>query len=952
MRANDFSMCPTDSMSVRSVEGDSPLSPISSDVGSFDYEISEFTPERVMVAAHACSYCGIDSPKCVVQCTTCNKWFCNSKLVNSTAGSHIVTHLVMLRHCQVRLHSDLDLGDETLECYSCGNKNVFLLGYVQAKQELVVVLLCRLPCAQQKDMNWDVMLWLALIDNRHFLPWVATSELSPDEEIGRNLITPKQIQRLEAQWRLNREATIDDLEKTTVTDEDVLPILMRYNDAFQYQRLFAPLVNLEAEHDKNLKESQVLEHISVEWSLGLNQRHLASFALLTFETHSLKVAVGDEIILRYNGGGGETWEGQGYIVRLPNAHKEMFTLELNRRAIDPPTQNVTGFTAEFVWKGTSYDRMQEAMKTFALEKESVLAYIYHKLMGHEVDSVEFDVRIPKNLSIPNFTVLNQSQLEAVRSVLTRPLSLIQGPPGTGKTVTSSTIVYHLSKMNKDKILVCAPSNIVVDHLAANLGKLGLKVVRLTARLREDVESLVLDLALHNLVRKNGDRNLRRLLLEKERTGELDEKDSRELMRLIRTTESKLLKGCDVVCCTCVGAGDKRLSLFKFRSVLIDELTQALEPEVLIPIVKGAKQVVLVGDHQQLGPVILDKKAGDAGLRQSLFERLVVLGHVPIRLEVQYRMNPCLSEFPSNMFYEGSLQDGVSKRQRLVATTSFPWPVKLLPMMFWANYGREEISGTGSSFLNRVEAMNVEKVITRLFKDGVKPHQIGVVTPYEGQRAYIVQYMQSYTQLPEMREQYMEVEVASVDAFQGREKDYIILSCVRANDQQVIGFLSDPRRLNVALTRAKFGLVIVGNPRALCRNTLWNHVLVHFREKGCLVDGPLDHLQLLMVQLNVANPRGNSNWGVGGRPRFGAQLTMQGTNTDFDLALVVSFMPSTTAEAHQRPAETNWPQLPTKPGVMPLTSNYLSRLEAQTPFAHHDIDDIKLITLSFAAGLNI
>ena len=115
---------------------------------------------------------------------------------------------------------------------------------------------------------------------------------------------------------------------------------------------------------------------------------------------------------------------------------------------------------------------------------------------------------------------------------------------------------------------------------------------------------------------------------------------------------------------------------------------------------------------------------------------------------------------------------------------------------------------------RTEASNVEKIVTRFFKSGVLPSQIGVITPYEGQRSYIVSYMQSNGTLK--KELYKEVEVASVDAFQGREKDYIIVSCVRSNEHQGIGFLNDPRRLNVALTRAKYGLVILGNPKVLSK----------------------------------------------------------------------------------------------------------------------------------------
>ncbi len=121
---------------------------------------------------------------------------------------------------------------------------------------------------------------------------------------------------------------------------------------------------------------------------------------------------------------------------------------------------------------------------------------------------------------------------------------------------------------------------------------------------------------------------------------------------------------------------------------------------MIPLVLGCKQAVLVGDHQQLGPVIMNKKAARAGLCQSLFERLVILGIRPIRLQVQYRMHPCLSEFPSNMFYEGSLQNGVTTQDRLRKHVDFPWPAPETPMFFHSNLGQEEISSSGTSYLNR------------------------------------------------------------------------------------------------------------------------------------------------------------------------------------------------------------------------------------------------------------
>lgn len=331
---------------------------------------------------------------------------------------------------------------------------------------------------------------------------------------------------------------------------------------------------------------------------------------------------------------------------------------------------------------------------------------------------------------------------------------------------------------------------------------------------------------------------------KEVQGELNERDEKRYKALRRALEMELLQAADVICTTCTGAGDPRLTKLRFRQVLIDEATQACEPEALNPLVMGAKQAVLVGDHCQLGPVVMSKRAAVAGLHQSMFERLIYMGTRPIRLTVQYRMHPCLSEFPSNTFYEGTLQNGVTAADRR-GSGEFPWLSPDRPMAFHVNLGAEEISASGTSYLNRAEASNVEKIVTLLLRSGVRQDQIGVITPYDGQRAHVQAVMERTGPLGPRA--YASVEVASVDAFQGREKDYIILSCVRSNEHQGIGFLSDPRRLNVALTRAKYGLIVLGNPKVLSRHPLWNSLLCHFRDRGCLCEGPITNLKASAMQ---------------------------------------------------------------------------------------------------------
>lgn len=144
--------------------------------------------------------------------------------------------------------------------------------------------------------------------------------------------------------------------------------------------------------------------------------------------------------------------------------------------------------------------MQAALKTFAIDENSVSGFIYHKLLGHEVEDMTMKANLPKRFSVPGLPELNHSQVYAVKTVLQRHLSLIQGPPGTGKTVTSATIVYHLVKQNSGQVLVCAPSNIAVDQLTEKIHKTGLKVVRLCAKSREAIDSPVSFLALHNQIR--------------------------------------------------------------------------------------------------------------------------------------------------------------------------------------------------------------------------------------------------------------------------------------------------------------------------------------------------------------------------------------------------------------------------------------------------------------------
>lgn len=254
----------------------------------------------------------------MVRCLICNKWFCNSR--GSTSGSHIVNHLVRAKHKEVTLHADSPLGETTPECYNCGAKNVFILGFIPAKSDTVVVLLCRQPCAamqNSKDIVWDTSQWSPLIEDRSFLSWLVKVP-TEQEQLHARQISFQQINKLEEVWKENAAATVEDLEKPGVDDEPE-PVLLKYEDAYQYQNIFGPLVKIEGDYDKRLKEAQTQDGLVIRWDMGLNQKRVAWFNLPKLESGEVRLAVGDELRLKYSGELHKPWEGVGHVVKIPNS---------------------------------------------------------------------------------------------------------------------------------------------------------------------------------------------------------------------------------------------------------------------------------------------------------------------------------------------------------------------------------------------------------------------------------------------------------------------------------------------------------------------------------------------------------------------------------------------------------------------------------------------------------
>ena len=262
------------------------------------------------------------------------------------------------------------------------------------------------------------------------------------------------------------------------------------------------------------------------------------------------------------------------------------------------------------------------------------------------------------------------------------------------------------------------------------------------------------------------------------------------------------------------------------------------------LIKGATHLVLVGDIHQLGSIVQSRIAADLGLDVPLIERLTDLGVPQTLLSIQFRMHPKIAKFSNTTFYDKKIQNGVTAEDRTYSKFKFPNPVSDKPSFFYDITSNEECLGSGESFLNRHEAETIRKILVYMYKNGLEGNKIAIITFYDGQRGFLSNYLR-----PKFSSHFFEsIEIMSVDACQGKEKEFVILSCVRANSKIGVGFLEEYRRLNVAMTRAKYGLIVCGNINTLLSSRLWSKLLYFYAKKNLIYNGEFENLFQVEVEL--------------------------------------------------------------------------------------------------------
>lgn len=448
--------------------------------------------------------------------------------------------------------------------------------------------------------------------------------------------------------------------------------------------------------------------------------------------------------------------------------------------------------------------------------------------------------------------LNEVQRETVRFALSaRDIALIHGPPGTGKTTTLVEVLRQTVRRG-EKILACAPSNVAVDNLFERLLAAGERVVRLghPARVLPQLRAHTLDLLLF----EHPDAKLARKLVKeamaffkqagRRQRGKPNPAERREaraeaksLLADARRLEARaadhILDNADVICATTTSLDSRILGRRQFHLVAIDEACQSVEPGCWIPLQWG-ERLILAGDHCQLPPTIISREAAEAGLAVSLFERLVSRIHgaeretspaLARRLTVQYRMHEQIQAFPSAEFYESSLVADESVRLHLLNGLEGLEDIRLtqtaLEFVDTAGAGyAEELEPEGESRLNPQEADLAVRFVHDLLAAGLPPEDLAVITPYAAQARRI-----------EAELSIEGLEVDTVDGFQGREKEAIVISLVRSNDEGDVGFLAETRRMNVALTRARRKLIVLGDSATLASHPFYARLLDHVQAGG-------------------------------------------------------------------------------------------------------------------------
>nr|WKN37442.1 AAA domain-containing protein [Tunicatimonas sp. TK19036] len=531
-----------------------------------------------------------------------------------------------------------------------------------------------------------------------------------------------------------------------------------------------------------------------------------------------------------------------------DVRRNTMTITLNAQEL-PDWINDGNLGIDLLFDEMAYREMEKALKKVIDAKDPRLLDLRSVLLGEQPATFTKD-------TLGGYVEhLNESQNKALQRIRqAQDVAVVHGPPGTGKTTTLVQAIYQTVQV-EHQVMVCAPSNAAVDLLTEKLSEQDLNVVRLghPARVTDSNLSKTIDaqIAAHGYYKdlkslRHRSEEMRSLGLKyKRKFGQAERQQRKRLLseasqlreeaeQLEHYIVADILSKAQIIACTLVGASNSLVKGFRCHTVFIDEAAQALEAASWIPILK-AQRVVFAGDHFQLPPTIKSYEAARQGLNTTLFEKCIErqarLGSpVDALLQMQYRMHEQIMQFSSQYFYDGKLIAADSVREATLADDQSP-----LTLIDTAGCGfTEKTDPETLSTYNEEEAhlllKHLNELVESLTPDYFLDNQldIGIITPYKAQVKLLTEHYESYEYLQAIQSL---ITIDTVDAFQGREREVIYISLVRSNAKGEIGFLSDIRRTNVAMTRAKKKLVMFGDSATLGNHPFYGQLLDYVQEIG-------------------------------------------------------------------------------------------------------------------------
>ena len=527
-------------------------------------------------------------------------------------------------------------------------------------------------------------------------------------------------------------------------------------------------------------------------------------------------------------------DGDKMVVTLPSSQALIYL------------QNAQNLGVQLYFDETSYKTMFHALDDVINAKNNRLADLRDIFAGQ--------LKPEKRTFTPlQFPWLNKTQEQAVNEVLwAKDVEVVHGPPGTGKTTTLVEAIYE-TLHRETQVLVCAQSNMAVDWISEKLVDHGVPVLRIgnPSRVNDKMLSFTYERKFESHPNYPELWSIRKTIRQIKENRKRGDNVHQKIARLRdRATEiemainAQLFDEARVVACTLVGSANKLLVRHKFSTLFIDEAAQALEPACWIA-TRRASRVILAGDHQQLPPTIKCYEAMKQGLGKTLMERIVEnQPNAVTLLKVQYRMNDAIMKFSSDWFYHGEVQSDESVKHRSVLDLEHPiqW-IDGNEMLQQVNEElkedeklnidfTEQFIGENHGRINKAEAelvlTTLHNYINKIGKERFLAERldVGIISPYKVQTQYLRQQIRIRDEFRPFRQV---ISVNTVDGFQGQERDIIIISLVRSNDNGQIGFLSDLRRMNVAMTRARMKLIIFGDKATLQHHAFYRKLIQYVDE---------------------------------------------------------------------------------------------------------------------------